>query len=205
MSSYARSFAVFALIAGVCLTPAEASHKKHHPWGAGHYASKTAVVSHHATPGTQVASTSLTSTDKSSITEKPLYGDLDIRKADAGTEIAQQALVYKGSRYKFGGTSDKGMDCSGLVSRIYADLKMHRVPRVTAALYKSGRPVDVAQLRPGDLVFFKNTYKHGISHVGVYAGDNKFIHAANKRHGVIVTSMADPYYQLHFAGARRLY
>ena len=126
-------------------------------------------------------------------------------KPDAGKDIARQALAYKGSRYKFGGTSKRGMDCSGLVSRIYADLKMHRVPRVSAALYKSGRPVEIAELRPGDLVFFKNTYKHGISHVGVYAGNNKFVHAANKRHGVIVTSMADPYYQLHFAGARRLY
>jgi len=125
--------------------------------------------------------------------------------SDKGKNIARQALAYKGTKYKFGGTSKKGLDCSGLVARVYNDLKMGQVPRVSASLYKTGDPVKIAQLRPGDLVFFKNTYKRGISHVGVYAGRNKFVHASNKRRGVIVTSLADPYYQLHYAGARRLY
>jgi len=124
---------------------------------------------------------------------------------DSGKKIARQALSYKGTKYKFGGTSKKGLDCSGLVARIFDDLKMGRVPRVSASLYKSGDPVRTRDLRPGDLVFFKNTYKRGVSHVGVYAGKNKFVHASNEKRGVIVTSMSDPYYQLHYAGARRLY
>jgi cell wall-associated NlpC family hydrolase len=200
MRHLALSFALFSWSAGVCLTPAQAAHVKHRPWGAGHRVAKAAAA-HHAKPlvAQRVAPA------EQAVAENPLYNDLDIRKPNAGRDIAQQALAYKGSRYTFGGTSAKGMDCSGLISRIYEDLKLHRVPRMTAALYNSGRPVDSAELRPGDLVFFKNTYKRGISHVGVYAGNNKFVHAANKRHGVIVTSMADPYYQLHFAGARRLY
>jgi cell wall-associated NlpC family hydrolase len=65
--------------------------------------------------------------------------------------------------------------------------------------------VSLADLQPGDLVFFKNTYRRGISHVGVYAGRNKFIHASNSRLGVTVTPLSDPYYQLHYAGARRLF
>ena len=122
-----------------------------------------------------------------------------------GNQVVNQALKYKGTRYRFGGTNKKGIDCSGLVARVYEDLKMKRVPRMSAALYNSGKPVHLSELRPGDLVFFKNTYRHGISHVGIYAGSNKFIHAANHRTGVIVTAMSDPYYQLHYAGARRLY
>jgi len=120
-------------------------------------------------------------------------------------QVVQQALRYTGTRYKFGGTSKRGMDCSGLVSRVWSDLKMKKVPRASAALYNSGKPVRMAELRPGDLVFFKNTYKRGISHVGVYAGKNKFVHAANRRQGVTITRLSDPYYQLHYAGARRLY
>jgi cell wall-associated NlpC family hydrolase len=97
------------------------------------------------------------------------------------------------------------MDCSGLVARVWADLKMKKIPRASSALYSSGKPVHLAELRPGDLVFFKNTYKHGISHVGVYAGNNKFVHASGHHKGVTITKLSDPYYQLHYAGARRLY
>ena len=97
------------------------------------------------------------------------------------------------------------MDCSGLVSRVWTDLKMKRIPRASSALYNSGRPIHLAELRPGDLVFFKNTYKRGISHVGVYAGSNKFVHAAGHHQGVTMARLSDPYYQLHYAGARRLY
>jgi len=168
---------------------AHAMHTRHHPWG--HHTSAP-------TPQTAVAPGTVNPIAPTAARQKA-------QNDNPGRKIAKQALSYRGARYKFGGTTKKGMDCSGLVARIYADLKMHRVPRVSAALYKSGEPVSLDALRPGDLVFFKNTYKHGISHVGVYAGNNKFVHAANKRHGVIVTSMADPYYQLHFAGARRLY
>jgi cell wall-associated NlpC family hydrolase len=122
-----------------------------------------------------------------------------------GSAVAKQALRYKGTRYKFGGNTKKGVDCSGLVARVFEDLKLKKVPRASAALYNAGSPVRLSELRPGDLVFFKNTYKRGISHVGVYTGNNKFVHASNRRRGVTVTPLSDPYYQLHYAGARRLY
>jgi len=179
-SVYIITLAVIGL--GGWVSCAEAAHVRHHPWGAH----KHAIAPVAMVPAPEATKPATVAHDK-------------------GRQIASQALTYEGTRYKYGGTSKKGMDCSGLVSRIYEDLKMHRVPRVSSALYKSGRHVDAAELRPGDLVFFKNTYKRGISHVGVYAGNNKFVHAANKKHGVIVTSLADPYYQIHFAGARRLY
>jgi cell wall-associated NlpC family hydrolase len=122
-----------------------------------------------------------------------------------GNRVVEQALKYRGTRYRFGGINKKGIDCSGLVARIYEDLKYKRLPHASAALYNSGTAVHLSELRPGDLVFFKNTYRRGISHVGIYAGSNKFIHAANHKTGVIITAMSDPYYQLHYAGARRLY
>lgn len=84
-------------------------------------------------------------------------------------------------------------------------MKLKKVPRVSSQLYQAGTPVHLADLREGDLVFFKNTYKAGISHVGVYAGKNKFIHAPSTGKRVSITRLSDPYYQLHYAGARRLY
>jgi cell wall-associated NlpC family hydrolase len=126
-------------------------------------------------------------------------------KTDAGHKVVRQALRYKGTRYRMGGTTKRGMDCSGLVARVWSDLKLKKIPRASSALYNSGKPVHLAELRPGDLVFFKNTYKKGISHVGVYAGNNKFVHAAGRHQGVTIAKLSDPYYQLHYAGARRLY
>lgn len=123
-----------------------------------------------------------------------------------GERIVQQAVRYKGTRYHFGGDSkSKGFDCSGLVRRIFNDLSLKKLPHSSYGLYKMGTQVRMNDLRPGDLVFFKNTYKRGISHVGVYAGRNHFIHAQNRHSGVTLTALSDPYYQLHYAGARRLY
>jgi cell wall-associated NlpC family hydrolase len=127
-----------------------------------------------------------------------------VRSSD-GSKLVHDAYKYKGIKYKFGGTTRKGLDCSGLVTRVYNDLKLGKVPRSSAALYKHGHPVKLNDLRAGDLVFFKNTYKPGISHVGIYTGNDKFIHARNRKFGVTVSSLSDPYFQIHYAGARRLY
>src|SRR5689334_10839999 len=80
-------------------------------------------------------------------------------QSDPGHKVVSQALRYKGTRYRYGGTTKHGMDCSGLVARVWSDLKMKKIPRASSALYNSGKPVHLAELRPGDLVFFKNTYK----------------------------------------------
>jgi cell wall-associated NlpC family hydrolase len=125
-------------------------------------------------------------------------------ESDKGVKVVDQALRYQGTRYRFGGNSKHGIDCSGLVNRVWQDLQMKKIPRASSSLYKSGTPVKLAQLQPGDLVFFKNTYRRGISHVGVYAGNNKFVHASSHK-GVTVTPLSDPYYQLRYAGARRLF
>jgi len=189
------------LLAQMSAAPAWAAHRAHRPWlmlghAHAHQAPVEKVVQPTALhPAPVVASRPATSP-----------GDLEPKAVPApGNEVADQALRYRGTRYRFGGTTKKGLDCSGLVSRVYEDLKLKQIPRASTALYKAGKPVNMADLRPGDLVFFKNTYRRGISHVGIYAGHNKFVHAANHKNGVTVTPLSDPYYQLHYAGARRLY
>ncbi len=171
------------------LSDAAAVQRKHKPW-----------FSSDSSPR-QVVSQSPVSENKNA-EPQPTVRRGDGR--DKGVKIAQQAVAYKGTRYRFGGTTPKGLDCSGLINRVWEDLQLNKIPRVSSALYRKGEPVKLSELKPGDLVFFKNTYRRGVSHVGVYTGKNKFVHASPRR-GVTLTKLSDPYYQLHYAGARRLY
>ncbi len=177
-------------------------NRTHRPWlmMGGHKQREVFSESEPETPQSDSLTPTPSSSDSRSITVEN-----DPRATPEGSKVVKQALKYEGTRYRFGGTGKRGIDCSGLVARIYEDLKYKRVPHASAALYNSGSPVSLSALRPGDLVFFKNTYRRGISHVGIYAGSNKFIHASNRRHGVTVTALSDPYFQIHYAGARRLY
>ena len=116
-------------------------------------------------------------------------------------EIVTIASTFLGARYRFGGTSERAFDCSGFVRHSF-----HRVgielPRTSIDQYTQGCIVERDELLPGDLVFFRNTYRGGISHVGIYLGDDSFIHAS--RQGVAVTSLSEPYWTKRFAGARRV-
>ncbi len=116
--------------------------------------------------------------------------------------LVEQAMTYLGTPYRRGGTSRRGVDCSGLVGAVYAQQGLE-MPRTAAEQFGEGVPVGESDLRPGDLVFFRDTYKRGISHVGIYLGDGRFIHAAGHRRGVVVSELSRPYYHLRYAGARR--
>ena len=96
-----------------------------------------------------------------------------------------------------------GFDCSGLVQTVCAKWGLY-LPRVARAQYKIGVPVKPADLQPGDLVFFKNTYRRGLSHVGIYIGDNLFIHAPGHGKVVMISRLDEGYHKRHWAGARRL-
>lgn len=122
-----------------------------------------------------------------------------------GNVVAEQALKYRGVHYKYGGISRDGIDCSGLVHRVYNDLRLKNLPHMSRALYRMGRPVKRGQLRRGDLVFFQDRSRKGISHVGIYVGKGKFVHAARRHLTVTTTPLSEPYYVTHYAGARRLY
>ncbi len=107
-----------------------------------------------------------------------------------------------GTPYKASGTSKKGFDCSGFTRYVFDALGVE-LPHSSASQYQVGTKVDKADLQPGDLVFFK-TNGRSISHVGIYIGDNTFVHADSSQ-GVIKTKLNDPYYwSKRYAGATRV-
>jgi cell wall-associated NlpC family hydrolase len=117
--------------------------------------------------------------------------------------MVDRALSWIGVRYRFGGQDEKkGFDCAGLVRRAFATVI--DLPRTAAAQFRQGCLVERNELQPGDLVFFKNTYKRGISHVGIYVGDGQFVHAASTRRAVVVDRLDSPYFNKRFAGGRRV-
>jgi cell wall-associated NlpC family hydrolase len=119
------------------------------------------------------------------------------------TGPVEQALSFLGTPYRMGGVSRSGIDCSGLVGLIF-NSEGFTLPRTAAEQFRIGTPVDLESLRAGDLVFFANTYRRGISHVGIYIGDGRFVHAENRRRGVVVSRLGESYYQARFVGGRRL-
>lgn len=109
-----------------------------------------------------------------------------------------------GVRYVWGGSSDSGYDCSGFVMAMYEKLGVE-LPHSSAEQFKLGRPVSKDELMIGDLVFF-TTYRPGPSHVGIYIGERKFIHASSSRRGrgVKISSLDESYYAKRYIGARRI-
>jgi len=116
-------------------------------------------------------------------------------------KVAQR---YAGTPYVWGGESARGFDCSGFIIRVMRDLGYRALPHSAAEQFRYGLPIANALLKPGDLVFFANTYKPGISHVGIYLGRRRFIHAAGTGLGTIVSSLDTPKFRTKYAGARRL-
>ncbi len=118
--------------------------------------------------------------------------------------MVDRALSWIGVRYRFGGQDEKkGFDCAGLVRRVFSTVAIE-LPRTAAAQFRHGCLVPRDELQPGDLVFFRNTYKRGISHVGLYIGGGEFVHAASRRRSVVVDRLDSSYFSTRFAGGRRL-
>lgn len=119
-------------------------------------------------------------------------------------EVLLSALALSGTPYKFGGNSpDTGFDCSGFVRYVFSQAANLTLPHGARAISQLGKSIPVDQLQPGDLVFF-NTLKHAFSHVGIYLGDGRFIHAPSSGGGVNIVNMNDAYWSKRFNGARRL-
>ena len=114
--------------------------------------------------------------------------------------IRAEVLQWEGTSHRMGGTSRHGIDCSGFVQRLYRDLFNRRTPRSTALQVQSGQGVDKAQLRSGDLVFFKTPHKG--RHVGIYLGQREFAHASTRR-GVTISRLDDRYWHQSYWTARR--
>lgn len=120
------------------------------------------------------------------------------------SELAIQAMGMIGIRYKYGGDApESGLDCSGLVRYVFKQVWGKDLPRTSEQISHVGQQVDTNDLRPGDLVFY-NTLRRGFSHVGIYLGDNKFIHAPSSGGQVRIESMDLSYWKQRFNGARRI-
>jgi cell wall-associated NlpC family hydrolase len=117
--------------------------------------------------------------------------------------LAGAALKLLGAPYVWGGSSPSGFDCSGFVW--YVARQVGRpLSRGMLGEYNSGAHPARDELKPGDLVFFQNTYAPGLSHNGIYIGNGQFVHAADEQAGVTISSLATPYWSAHWFGATRL-
>ncbi|SEM31331.1 NlpC/P60 family protein [Paenisporosarcina quisquiliarum] len=118
------------------------------------------------------------------------------------SELVATAKDLIGTKYRGGGITKAGFDCSGFVSYVYNDLGVS-LPRTSSGMYASGSKIDKSDLSSGDLVFF-NTSGRGVSHVGIYIGDGKFIHSSTSK-GVKIDKLSDPYYWGdRYVGAKRI-
>lgn len=119
-------------------------------------------------------------------------------------EVVLRALSFIGVRYKWGGTSpESGFDCSGLIRYVYAQVTGQALPYNAQEMSRVGETVDRTELQPGDLVFF-NTLRKPFSHVGIYLGDSRFVHAPSRGGHVEIVEMKNRYWQNRYNGARRL-
>lgn len=125
--------------------------------------------------------------------------------AELPDEVPFYAVSLVGSPYRLGGDSpETGMDCSGFVGHVFRTTLGLALPRDSRAISASARPLADDELRPGDLVFF-NTLDRAFSHVGIYLGEQRFVHAASSRTGsVVVSRMDEQYWQSRYEGARRV-
>lgn len=126
-------------------------------------------------------------------------------KSSKGQEIADYALQFVGYPYVYGGSSPSGFDCSGFTSYVYRQFG-YSLNRSAASQLSNGTPVSMSELQPGDLVLFKKsgTGSKAASHVGIYIGNNQFVHASTSTVGVIVSSLSEAYYTSGFVGGRRI-
>ena len=119
-------------------------------------------------------------------------------------EVLVSALSLTGINYKYGGTSpETGFDCSGFVRYVYQQATNLSLPHGAKAISQLGKSVSKSDLQPGDLVFF-NTLKSTFSHVGIYVGNNRFIHSPSSGGGVRVDDMQTSYWSKRFNGAQRI-
>ncbi len=120
------------------------------------------------------------------------------------SDVVVEALLLIGVRYQWGGNTPKsGMDCSGFVRYVFQDTVGLLLPRRAIDMSRVGRKVSQNNLQPGDLVFF-NTMRRTVSHVGIYIGDNKFVHSPATGKTIRIDRLANSYWKARYTGARRI-
>lgn len=126
------------------------------------------------------------------------------RYTNSAQDLILKGLELVGVNYRRGGTSaDSGLDCSGFVQLVFKDAAGLILPRTAREQSQVGNNVDKTELKAGDLVFF-NTMRHAFSHVGIYLGDNRFLHSPRSGAEVRVEDMRQSYWVKRYNGARRV-
>jgi len=125
------------------------------------------------------------------------------KKNSTGQNIAELAKSQLGSPYKYGGASPNGFDCSGLVYYTHGKLGI-RTPRTSFQQHKNAKKIKLSELHSGDLVFF-TLYKSKVSHVGIYIGQGRFIHAPKSGQRVSISYLNDDYWKPRIVSAGRLH
>jgi cell wall-associated NlpC family hydrolase len=119
------------------------------------------------------------------------------------TDIVEVAKSYIGTPYRSGGTTRQGLDCSGLTLAIYRKFNI-QLPRTSFNQSNFGEQIPRSDLQPADLVFFKTTRRAAVSHVGIYIGRGRFIHASTRNRQVQIDELGDKYFANRFVTARRV-
>ena len=126
------------------------------------------------------------------------------RYTNVAQDVILQGLKLVGVRYRLGGNNeDSGLDCSGFVRLVFKESIGTLLPRTAKEMSEVGKEIQTNQLKPGDLVFF-NTMRRTFSHVGIYLGDNHFLHAPRTGAEVRVENMDSAYWVQRYNGARRI-
>jgi cell wall-associated NlpC family hydrolase len=139
-------------------------------------------------------------------TGAPDYGAASRADYDAerARDVVRRALGYVGTPYRYGGNSAAtGFDCSGLVWRVYRQATGITLPRDTDGISRTGIAIASRELQPGDLVFF-NTMRRPYSHVGIFLGRDRFVHAPSSGGTVSVARLSNRYWRQRFNGGRRI-
>jgi cell wall-associated NlpC family hydrolase len=121
-----------------------------------------------------------------------------------GQQIANFALGYVGTRYVYGGSSPSGFDCSGLVTYVMRNFGISVTRNASGQFRDNGVRIAKSDLAPGDLVFFSSNGGSSVTHVGIYIGDNEFVHASRAGIGVVISRLDSSYYVRVWHGAKRL-
>ena len=125
-------------------------------------------------------------------------------RASTGSEIADFALQFEGYPYVYAGEGPNSFDCSGFTMYVVKKTLGMDITHDMSTQIEMGQQVGQGELQPGDLVFFKNTYRRGLSHAGIYIGGGECIHAENESTGVVISALSSDYYGSRWYGATRL-